>query len=238
MLKDAEYTTGIGVGCCCQRRGCHFCRCCAAGAAGEPASVGTAGPPAAGHALSPRSARVVEGCAGTAPRVCPVDAPWGQAPWLEAARARVPAQVQREAVAAVARAFGARRAGDDDPPAAAPSAAAAASGSGARATVVLPSGAGKTVVALRAAEELRPGLTLVLVPSIALVSQSYREWERWRERDHLSGWRPLAVVSSSSVPASELPRTTSATTASSSGKRLPCSATAARSSTRGGGWAC
>ena len=62
----------------------------------------------------------------------------------------------------------------------------------------------------RAAEELRPGLTLVLVPSIALVSQSYREWERWREGDHLSGWRPLAVVSSSSVPASELPRTTSA----------------------------
>ena len=119
------------------------------------------------------------------------------------------ARVQREAVAAVARAFGARRAGDDDPPAAEPSAAAAASGSGARATVVLPSGAGKTVVALRAAEELRPRLTLVLVPSIALVSQSYREWERWREGDHLSGWRPLAVVSSSSVPASELPRTTS-----------------------------
>ena len=72
--------------------------------------------------------------------------------------------------------------------------------------MVLPSGAGKTVCALRVAEALRSQLTLVLVPSIELVSQTYREWERWREQGALDGWRPLAVVSSSSEPT--LPRTT------------------------------
>ena len=72
--------------------------------------------------------------------------------------------------------------------------------------MVLPSGAGKTVCALRVTEALGSQLTLVLVPSIELVSQTYREWERWREQGALDGWRPLAVVSSSSVPT--LPRTT------------------------------
>ena len=76
---------------------------------------------------------------------------------------------------------------------------------------VLPSGAGKTVVALRVAEAMRARLAVVLVPSIDLVSQSYRDWDRWREAPGaLDGWRPLAVVSSSSVPSAELPRTTSA----------------------------
>ena len=79
-------------------------------------------------------------------------------------------------------------------------------GTASRATVVLPSGAGKTVCALRVAEALRSQLTLVLVPSIELVSQTYREWERWLELGALDGWRPLAVVSSSSEPT--LPRTT------------------------------
>ena len=72
--------------------------------------------------------------------------------------------------------------------------------------VMGPSGAGKTVFALRVTEALGSQLTLVLVPSIELVSQTYREWERWREQGALDGWRPLAVVSSSSVPT--LPMTT------------------------------
>ena len=61
------------------------------------------------------------------------------------------------------------------------------SGTASRATVVLPSGAGKTVCALRVTEALRAQLTLVLVPSIELVSQTYREWERWRGGCRLSG---------------------------------------------------
>ena len=49
-----------------------------------------------------------------------------------------------------------------------------------RVTVVLPSGAGKTVLALFVAEALCAPVTVVLVPSLALISQSYRDWERWR----------------------------------------------------------
>ena len=80
-----------------------------------------------------------------------------------------------------------------------------------RATAVLPSGAGKTVLALRVAESLRPMTIVYLVPSRDLVSQSYRDWERWREaRGHLDGMRALGVCSSTSVPAEELPRTTDA----------------------------
>ena len=70
-----------------------------------------------------------------------------------------------------------------------------------RVTAVLPSGAGKTVLAMRVAEALQAELTLVLVPSIELVSQSYRDWERWRAAPgHLDGWSPLVVCSSTSVP--------------------------------------
>ena len=80
-----------------------------------------------------------------------------------------------------------------------------------RVTAVLPSGAGKTVLALRVAEALQAQLTLVLVPSLDLVSQSYRDWDRWRAAPgHLDGWAPLAVCSSASVPKAELPRTTDA----------------------------
>ena len=120
------------------------------------------------------------------------------------------ARVQREACAAVLRAFGVTRSNGGDgaaPPMEPPAAdGLAKGGTASRATVVLPSGAGKTVCALRVAEALRSQLTLVLVPSIELVSQTYREWERWREHGALDGWRPLAVVSSSSEPT--LPRTT------------------------------
>ena len=120
------------------------------------------------------------------------------------------ARVQREACAAVLRAFGVIRSngGDNAAPPMEPPAAdgLAKGGTASRATVVLPSGAGKTVCALRVTEALRSQLTLVLVPSIELVSQTYREWERWQEQGALDGWRPLAVVSSSSVPT--LPRTT------------------------------
>ena len=120
------------------------------------------------------------------------------------------ARVQREACAAVLRAFGVTRSNGGDgaaPPMEPPAAdGLAKGGTASRATVVLPSGAGKTVCALRVAEALRSQLTLVLVPSIELVSQTYREWERWREQGALDGWRPLAVVSSSSEPT--LPRTT------------------------------
>ena len=120
------------------------------------------------------------------------------------------ARVQREACAAVLREYGVTRGSGGDgaaPPTEPPAAdAQPKSGTASRATVVLPSGAGKTVCALRVTEALRSQLTLVLVPSIELVSQTYREWERWREQGALDGWRPLAVVSSSSEPT--LPRTT------------------------------
>ena len=124
-------------------------------------------------------------------------------------------RMQREGAAIVARALnggGGGGIGDERPPTSGATEAAGAAGVGTRATAVLPSGAGKTVFALRVAEAVRPRLTLVLVPSIDLVSQSYREWERWREGPALARWRALAVVSSSSVPESVLPRTTSNTT--------------------------
>ena len=54
-------------------------------------------------------------------------------------------------------------------------------GGGSRATVVLPGGAGKTVLALRVAEAMHArGVlrsTLVLVPSLALVTQTVKEWQ-------------------------------------------------------------
>ena len=57
-------------------------------------------------------------------------------------------------------------------------------------TTVLPSGSGKTVLALHVAEALCAPLAVVLVPSIDLVSQSYRDWERWRAAPGaLDGWR-------------------------------------------------
>ena len=120
-------------------------------------------------------------------------------------------EVQRDACAAITREFGAGPGsssiggggGEDD----------TTSGAGAvnRLTAVLPSGTGKTVLALRVAEEMNSELTVVLVPSLELVSQSYRDWERWRGvPGFLDGWNPLAVCSSSTVDASILPRTTAA----------------------------
>ena len=46
----------------------------------------------------------------------------------------------------------------------------------ARATVVMPCGTGKTLVQLWAAERLSPRTVLVLVPSLALLSQTLGEW--------------------------------------------------------------
>ena len=125
------------------------------------------------------------------------------------------ASVQRDACAAIVNAFrgssvgGSGTSGGSGADAAAPAATEPAT----RVTAVLPSGAGKTVLALRVVEAMRSALTIVLVPSIELVSQSYRDYDRWRAAPGvLDGWRPLAVCSSSSVPASELPRTTDVNT--------------------------
>ena len=121
------------------------------------------------------------------------------------------AAVQRDACAAVVRAFGDGSSAGNDGVSSDVGGSAACDGSASRVTAVLPSGSGKTVLALRVAESLRAPLVVVLVPSIELVSQSYRDWERWREAPgHLDGWHPLAVCSSTSVPREELPRTTDA----------------------------
>lgn len=45
-----------------------------------------------------------------------------------------------------------------------------------RATIIMPCGTGKTLVALWAAEQLESRTVLVLVPSLALVSQTLRTW--------------------------------------------------------------
>ena len=95
--------------------------------------------------------------------------------------------VQREATDAVMRHFfgGGDGVGDGD-------------GSGSsRATVVLPGGAGKTVLALRVAEAMHARGTLrsvlVLAPSLALVTQTMDEWKLWGEG--LDASRALAVCS-------------------------------------------
>ena len=66
-----------------------------------------------------------------------------------------------------------------------------------RATAVLACGTGKTLVALWAAEKQEPKTVLVLVPSLALLSQTLPEWCRqttWGDR-----FRYLCVCSDSSV---------------------------------------
>ena len=69
-----------------------------------------------------------------------------------------------------------------------------------RATVVMPSGAGKTVVDLRVFEALEKGsglrAALVLLPTLDLVSQTTREWRRWPDPAATSkSWEALAVCS-------------------------------------------
>ena len=103
--------------------------------------------------------------------------------------------VQRAACAAVVAAFngganGRTSGGEGDDggaPAVGPRKAPAS-----RVTAVLPAGAGKTVLALRVAEAVRAQLTVVLVSGRDLVSQSYRDWERWRDVGFLDRWNPLA----------------------------------------------
>jgi superfamily II DNA or RNA helicase len=66
-----------------------------------------------------------------------------------------------------------------------------------RVTAVLACGTGKTLVALWVAEELEPKTVLVLVPSLALLSQTLPEWcrqSKWGDR-----FRYLCVCSDSSV---------------------------------------
>lgn len=57
-----------------------------------------------------------------------------------------------------------------------------------RATAIMPCGSGKTLVQLWVAESMNPETILVLVPSLALVSQSLREWHqeaRWKSVAYL-----------------------------------------------------
>ena len=68
-----------------------------------------------------------------------------------------------------------------------------------RATVVMPCGTGKTLVGLWAAEQQEPKSVLVLVPSLALLSQTLDEWGRhtsWGDR-----FEYLCVCSDPSVSA-------------------------------------
>ena len=70
-------------------------------------------------------------------------------------------------------------------------------GGGSRASVVLPGGAGKTVLALRVAEAMHArgalDVVLVLAPSLALVTQTVDEWQAWG--GGAVGSRVLAVCS-------------------------------------------
>jgi superfamily II DNA or RNA helicase len=70
-----------------------------------------------------------------------------------------------------------------------------------RATVVMPCGTGKTLVQLWAAERLSPRTVLVLVPSLALLSQTLGEWSRltsWGD-----GYEYLCVCSDPTVSAEQ-----------------------------------
>ncbi|EOD28097.1 hypothetical protein EMIHUDRAFT_468761 [Emiliania huxleyi CCMP1516] len=124
------------------------------------------------------------------------------------------AAVQRAACAAIVRVFGCSPGdgGGETGRGDGAGGGGAAPGDGevaSRATAVLPSGAGKTVLALRVAEALASSLTVVLIPARDLVSQSHRDWERWRSAPGpLDGLRSLAVCSSTSVPRAVLPRST------------------------------
>ena len=93
--------------------------------------------------------------------------------------------VQREATEAVMRAFfgGGEGGGQGEEECGGGGGGGGGVGGGSRATVVLPGGAGKTVLALRVAEAMhaRGALSsvLVLAPSLALVSQTIEEWKVW-----------------------------------------------------------
>ena len=107
-------------------------------------------------------------------------------------------EVQREATRAVLRVFfggDSREGGVGEGSEGGVGEGSDGGGGGSRATVVLPGGAGKTVLALRVAEamhargELRSAL--VLVPSLALVTQTIKEWQVGGLQLEL---RPLAVA--------------------------------------------
>jgi len=101
--------------------------------------------------------------------------------------------VQREATEAVMKAFfgGSEGGGLGE------GGGGGGSGGGSRASVVLPGGAGKTVLALRVAEAMHArgalDVVLVLAPSLALVTQTVDEWQAWG--GGAVGSRVLAVCS-------------------------------------------
>jgi superfamily II DNA or RNA helicase len=66
-----------------------------------------------------------------------------------------------------------------------------------RGQVVMACGSGKTMIALRLAEELAESLTLVLIPSLNLLGQYIRDWNRDRTKDF--NW--LSVCSDETVNA-------------------------------------
>ncbi|GGX97008.1 helicase [Streptomyces minutiscleroticus] len=96
---------------------------------------------------------------------------------------------QREAVDAVLRALEAP--GDGRVPA-----------RGLRTQVVMATGSGKTLVAVRSAEELRAGRVLVLVPSLDLLAQTEAAWRRGGRTG------PMIGVSSLRGPQTSFPNTT------------------------------
>ena len=106
--------------------------------------------------------------------------------------------VQREATDAVMRAFFGCGEGGGGGEEGGGGGGVGVGGGGSRATVVLPGGAGKTVLALRVAEAMhaRGALSsvLVLAPSLALVTQTAEEWKAWGSTGAMGG-RMLAVCS-------------------------------------------
>ena len=103
-------------------------------------------------------------------------------------------EVQREATEAVVSRF----CGDGEGPKGGDGDGDGDGGGSSRATVVLPGGAGKTVLALRIAEAMHArgacSSVLVLAPSLALVTQTIDEWQVWG-RGGLDVERVLAVCS-------------------------------------------
>jgi predicted helicase len=84
-------------------------------------------------------------------------------------------------------------------------------GGGRRAQVVMPGGSGKTVLALAIAERMLSAsrvaspVVIVAVPSIELITQTAREWRRWRQP--AQRWVEVAVRSGSESGA-DAPRPT------------------------------
>jgi len=70
-----------------------------------------------------------------------------------------------------------------------------------RTTAVMACGSGKTLVALWVAEQMDAKTILVLLPSLALIAQTLKEW---RERTKYSNFYPLCVCSDNTVADDEM----------------------------------